>query len=73
MKCHGIILRLKHGHLFICKRHVEKKLESLQCYRLQIGRKYVNTEYIKGLARTRGVQIGVDFEETFDVLRWIIK
>ncbi len=59
--------------IYLEERHVEKKLESLKCYRSQIGRKYANAEYIKGLARTRGVQIGVEFAETFDVLRWIIK
>ncbi|MBC8403044.1 MAG: PIG-L family deacetylase [Candidatus Marinimicrobia bacterium] len=59
--------------VYLEKRHIEKKLASLQCYRSQIGRKYANSEYIKGLARTRGVQIGVDYAETFDVKRWIIK
>jgi len=59
--------------VYLEERHVEKKLASLKCYRSQIGRKYANAEYIKGLARTRGVQIGVDFAETFDVKRWIIK
>lgn len=59
--------------VYLEKKHVEKKLESLKCYRSQIGRKYANAEYIKGLARTRGVQIGVDYAETFDIMRWIIK
>jgi len=59
--------------VYLEERHIEKKLASLQCYRSQIGRKYANSEYIKGLARTRGVQIGVDYAETFDVKRWIIK
>jgi LmbE family N-acetylglucosaminyl deacetylase len=59
--------------VYLEERHVERKLESLRCYRSQIGRKYSSEEYIKGLARTRGVQIGVEFAETFDVMRWIIK
>ncbi len=54
------------------ERHVLKKLESLKCYRSQIGRKYANEEYIKGLALTRGVQVGGHFAETFNLLRWII-
>jgi hypothetical protein len=48
------------------------KLESLKCYRSQIGRKYANVEYIKGLALTRGVQVGGKYAETFNLLRWII-
>lgn len=59
--------------VYLKERHINKKLESLKCYRSQIGKKYANEEYIKGLARTRGVQIGVQFAETFDVLRWVIK
>jgi LmbE family N-acetylglucosaminyl deacetylase len=59
--------------VYLQEHHVDTKLESLKCYRSQIGRKYANAEYIKGLARTRGIQIGVDFAETFDIMRWIIK
>src|SRR3989339_391402 len=54
-------------------RHVANKLESLKCYRSQIGRKYSSEEYIKGLAMTRGVQVGGRYAETFDDIRWIIK
>lgn len=53
------------------EKHVIKKLESLKCYRSQIGRKYANEEYIKGLAITRGIQVGGHYAETFNVLRWI--
>ena len=59
--------------VYLEKRHVEKKLESVKCYRSQLGRKYANEEYIKSLARTRGVQIGVEVAEAFEVVRWIIK
>lgn len=52
--------------------HILKKMESLKCYRSQIGRKYANEEYIKGLALTRGVQVGGRYAETFHILRWII-
>ncbi|NOX90294.1 MAG: PIG-L family deacetylase [Calditrichaeota bacterium] len=55
------------------KRHIDKKLESVKCYRSQTGRKYANEEFIRGLARTRGVQCGVEYAETFEVIRWIIK
>jgi len=52
--------------------HVLSKLESLKCYRSQIGRKYANEEYIKGLALTRGVQVGGTYAEAFNLLRLII-
>jgi N-acetylglucosamine malate deacetylase 1 len=51
---------------------VLKKLESLKCYHSQIGRNYANEEYIRGLALTRGVQVGGRYAETFNLLRWII-
>jgi LmbE family N-acetylglucosaminyl deacetylase len=59
--------------VYLEERHVNIKLESVRCYRSQTGRKYANEEFIKGLARTRGVQIGVEYAETFEVIRWIIK
>lgn len=59
--------------VYLQERHVETKLKSVACYRSQTGRKYANAEYIKGHAHTRGVQIGVDYAEAFDVKRWIIK
>lgn len=54
------------------EKYILKKLESLKCYQSQIGRKYANEEYIKGLALTRGVQVGGKYAETFNLLRWIL-
>jgi N-acetylglucosamine malate deacetylase 1 len=54
------------------EKHVMKKLDSLKCYRSQIGRKYSNEEYIKGLALTRGVQVGGVYAEAFNLLRLIL-
>lgn len=55
------------------ERHIQKKLESVKCYRSQTGRKYANEDFIRGLAITRGVQCGTEYAETFEVIRWIIK
>ncbi len=49
------------------------KLESVECYRSQTGRKYANPEFIKGQARTRGVQSGMEYSEVFSLVRWIVK
>ncbi|MEK2645208.1 PIG-L deacetylase family protein [Bdellovibrio sp. BCCA] len=54
-------------------RHVEKKINALRLYRSQAHRPYANEEFIRSLARTRGVQIATTYAETFDVVRWIIK
>ena len=51
---------------------VQKKVDALACYESQSHRGYLNPDYIFGLARTRGTQLGVEFAEAFDVVRWII-
>jgi hypothetical protein len=33
----------------------------------------MQADFIRSLARTRGVQIGVDYAECFEVVRWVIK
>lgn len=54
------------------ERHVEVKVNALKEYRSQAHRPYANEEFIRALARTRGVQIGTHHAETFEVIRWII-
>ena len=54
------------------ERHIQKKIEALKEYESQAHRPYSNEEFIRSLARTRGVQINTTYAETFNVLRWII-
>lgn len=54
------------------ERHISKKIEALECYKTQKNRDYMNEEFIKSLARTRGVQIGTRYAEAFEVIRWVI-
>ena len=56
----------------INENHLELKIKSLKCYISQLGRKYVTEEFIKSLAITRGTQIGKQYAETFEVVRWLI-
>ena len=42
------------------------------CYRSQAHRPYATEEFVRGLARTRGTQIGVKYAEAFQVFRWIL-
>jgi N-acetylglucosamine malate deacetylase 1 len=55
------------------KKHIDAKVKALAKYKTQEGRTYMSHEFIFALAKTRGVQIGVKFAETFEVTRWIIK
>lgn len=52
--------------------HVEKKLEACVEYESQRFRGYMNREFIFALARTRGVQIGANYAEAFEVVRWVM-
>ena len=55
------------------EKDITKKVEALKEYKSQAHRPYCNEEFIRSLARTRGVQINAQYAETFDVVRWIIK
>ncbi len=53
-------------------RHVDKKVRALACYESQGHRNYTNEQYIRNVALTRGIDVGLDFAEVFEVYRWII-
>ncbi|HOC02762.1 MAG TPA: PIG-L family deacetylase [bacterium] len=54
------------------KKHIEKKIEALKMYKSQSHRFYATSDFIWSLAKTRGVQIGVEYAETFEVIRWVV-
>jgi N-acetylglucosamine malate deacetylase 1 len=51
------------------QRHVERKVAALARYESQQHRNYANEEYIWNLARTRGINVGRDLAEVFEVYR----
>ncbi len=55
--------------------NISKKMDMINCYKSQIykGRDYLKEEYIKSIARTRGLQIGKKYAEAFEVIRWIME
>ncbi|MBL7884164.1 MAG: PIG-L family deacetylase [Bacteroidia bacterium] len=52
--------------------HLQKKIDALKEYKSQAHRNYANEEFIRSLARTRGVQIDTRYAECFEVIRWIL-
>jgi len=56
----------------LSQEEVNKKCLALKEYKSQSGRPYVSEEFITSLARTRGVQIGCEYAECFEVIRLII-
>lgn len=55
------------------KKHVAKKHEALMSYESQRHRSYMSEEFIYSLAKTRGVQIGKEYAEAFEVIRLILE
>lgn len=55
------------------KTHIDKKIKLLKNYKSQIAinRPYFSSEFIRGAARTRGVQVNCEYAEAFEVIRWI--
>ena len=54
------------------KRHVDNKVSALKEYQSQNGRDYMSKEFIFSLSRVRGVQIGSEYAESFEVVRLVI-
>lgn len=54
------------------RHHVEAKYSALQCYQSQAGRDYMSRDFVYSLAKARGVQIGAEYAESFEVVRWVI-
>jgi N-acetylglucosamine malate deacetylase 1 len=49
--------------------HVERKVAALGRYASQQHRNYANPEYIRNLARTRGISVGRELAEAYEVYR----
>ena len=56
----------------LSRENIETKVRALNAYKSQQDRYYANEEFIYSLAKTRGVQIGCEHAESFEVLRWIV-
>jgi LmbE family N-acetylglucosaminyl deacetylase len=54
------------------KRHIQNKIDALNCYETQKDRSYLSEEFLFGLAKTRGTQFESEYAESFEVLRILI-
>ena len=52
--------------------HVDRKVAALKCYESQSHRSYLDEDFIRSLAKTRGVQIESNLAESFEVMRLVI-
>jgi LmbE family N-acetylglucosaminyl deacetylase len=51
--------------------HIQRKCAALKEYASQGQRDYMSEEFVTSLAKTRGVQIGSEFAEAFEIIRLI--
>lgn len=54
------------------QRHIHIKAKALKAYKSQDSRDYMSEEFIFSLAKARGVQIGNNYAECFEVIRWVM-
>jgi len=56
----------------LSEQEIKIKIKAVRKYKSQKNRLYTTEKFIKSLAHTRGVQIGTEYAEAFEVIRWII-
>ena len=56
----------------LSKENVTRKVNAIGKYQSQSHKDYSKRDYLVSLARTRGVQIGTEYAEAFEVIRWVI-
>jgi LmbE family N-acetylglucosaminyl deacetylase len=63
-----------HTNFFIrlTEEQVNKKIEALRSYQTQAHRNYMQEDFIKGLARVRGVQASAAYAEAFEIYKWVV-
>ena len=59
------------AYVTLAQSHIERKVAALARYESQQHRNYANPEYIWNLARTRGMNVGHEYAEAFEVYRAI--
>jgi len=53
------------------QKHLDKKLDALLAYKSQEWRIYMQPQYVTCLAFLRGVQVGMEYAEAFEIVRMI--
>jgi len=59
--------------IYLNEENIRMKVKALSMYQSQAHRSYANEEFVRSLARTRGVQVNTLYAEVFEIVRWVIK
>lgn len=60
------------GFVSLRKSDVDRKIAALREFKSQKRKEYIDPEYLRSLAVTRGVRAGYKFAEAFEVIRWVV-
>ena len=52
--------------------NLDKKTDSLKAYQSQQHRNYMQEDFIRSLAKVRGVQCNSEYAEAFEIYKWIV-
>jgi len=56
----------------LTENNLAKKTESLKAYESQSDKNYMNPDFIRSLAKVRGVQANTMYAEAFEIYRWMV-
>jgi len=59
--------------ILLSEDNINRKIYALDAYQSQKSRIYADEEFVRSLARTRGVQIAGRYAEAFEVIRWVMR
>lgn len=59
-------------HVTLSKDDLAIKWKAISAYKSQEIRAYKSEDFFEGLARVRGLQVGSEFAEAFELIRWIL-
>lgn len=56
----------------ITGKELDRKIEALKVYESQQDKNYMKEDFIRSLAKVRGIQANSEYAEAFEVYRWIV-
>ena len=56
----------------LTERDIQLKIKAIKCYESQVGRIASSVEHYENLAKIRGMQVGVEYAEVFEAIRWVM-
>lgn len=59
-------------HIKISEKELKAKWEAISAYKSQDIRTYKSFDFFESLARVRGMQVGSDLAESFELIRWVL-